>query len=189
MQQGAAQAAGAPRLVTLFRRMVTTEFLLGAGALLAAGLLTSQAPARAPTSPASLLVRGAVADLRVALEISPGRVGLNTFTVTLTSGGQPVVGAKGVDLRFDATDFDIPQSTATLQEVGAGRYSTQGAYLSLPDRWRVQVAVRRAEHLRCPDVSDREPEAAGSGAEPAMDARHRRLAGRRRSFGVGGHPP
>jgi copper transport protein len=143
MHRSAGQPAGSPRLVNLFRRIVTTESLLGAGALLAAALLTSLPPARVPTAPASLTMRGAAADLRVLLEVSPGRVGANTFTVTVTSDGEPVVGAKEVGLRFEAADFDIPQSTAVLQEVGGGRYRGQGTYLSLPDRWRVQVAVRR----------------------------------------------
>ncbi len=61
---------------------------------------------------------------------------------TLTSGGSPVIGAKGVMLRFTPTT-DVPPSQVVLVESGQGRYTGQGTYLSLPDRWEVQVAVRR----------------------------------------------
>ena len=171
MRRGASRAEGAPGLVGTFRRLVTTEVLLGCAALLAAGILTSQAPARAPASPAFLTVQGRTGDdLRVRLEISPGRVGANTFAVTLTSGGAPVIGAKEVKLRFTPTT-DVPPSQVVLVESGQGRYTGQGTYLSLPDRWQVQVAVRReGEYDSFADllVDLRPAEAALNGAWPQL---------------------
>jgi copper transport protein len=143
MRRGAARSEGAPGLVGVFRRLVTTESILGCAALLAAGLLTSQAPARSPAAAGFLAARGSSGDLRATLEISPGRVGANAFGLMLTSGGQPLVGAREVKLRFTPGSTDVPPVEAVLTELGQGRYSTQGTYLSLPDRWQVQVAVRR----------------------------------------------
>ena len=57
--------------------------------------------------------------------------------------GHPVVGAKEVQLRFTPGSTDVPPMEAVLVELGEGRYSGRGTYLSLPDRWQVQVAVRR----------------------------------------------
>jgi copper transport protein len=143
MRRGAARSGGAPGLVGVFRRLVTTESVLGCAALLAAGLLTSQAPARTPSTAGFLTARGSSGDLRATLEISPGRVGANTFGLTLTSGGHPLVGASEVKLRFTPGSTDVPPIEAVLAELGEGRYSGQGTYLSLPDRWQVRVAVRR----------------------------------------------
>jgi copper transport protein len=143
MRRGAARDEGAPGLIGIFRRMVTIESALGCAALLAAGLLTSQAPARSASAPAFLTARGSGGDLRALLEISPGRVGANTFSLTLTSGGHPVVGATEVELRFTPTSVDVPPAEEVLVELGEGRYSGEGTYLSLPDRWQVRAAVRR----------------------------------------------
>src|SRR5205085_6877874 len=73
----------------------------------------------------------------------PGRVGLNTFTLKVTSGGQPVTGAKEVLLRFTPANANLAPSEAKLLETGGGVYSTRGAYFSLPDNWQVQAVVRR----------------------------------------------
>ncbi len=188
MRRGATLAEGASGLVGIFRRLVTTEVVLGCAALLAAGLLTSQAPARAPTSPAFLSVRGTADDLRVVLEISPGRVGANTFAVTLTSDGSPVVGAKEVQLRFTPGSTDVPPMEAVLVEFGRGRYSGQGTYLSLPDRWQVQVAVRREGGFDTFADLTRRPEAGRRRPQPPVASGDRRTSAVGRPAGVGGHP-
>ena len=70
-------------------------------------------------------------------------MGLNTFTLSVTSGGQPLVGAKEVALRFTPTIAALAPSQAELKDLGNGQYSVRGAYFSLPDIWQVQAVVRR----------------------------------------------
>jgi mono/diheme cytochrome c family protein len=143
MRWGVPRSEGEAGLVGTFRRLVTSEVVLGSAALLVAGLLTAQVPSRAPAPAKSLTVMGAADDVQVVLDISPGRVGVNTFTVALTMEGSPLVGAKQVELRFASATTDLAGTEATLVEVGEGRYSGRGTYLSMPDRWQVRVAVRR----------------------------------------------
>ena len=58
-------------------------------------------------------------DLKLDITISPGRVGQNTFTLTVTtSDGQPLQSAKEVLLRFTPTQGNIPPSE--LQLIGQG---------------------------------------------------------------------
>ena len=143
MRRGGRQPGGAPGMVAFFRTMIRGEVALGILAFAAAGILTSLPPTRAPSTPDALTLTGRAEDLKVVLEISPGRVGWNTFVVSLTSGGDPVTAASAVDIDFTPTNAGVSTSRATLAGLGDGRYRTEGAYLSLVDRWTVRVAVRR----------------------------------------------
>src|SRR5258708_37612075 len=96
----AASARGDEGLVARFRNIVTSEVMLGVVLLLSVGLLTSLPPAQAATSASGVDFTQTVDDLTMELNITPGRVGLNTFTLTLTSGGQPVFNTKEVLLKF-----------------------------------------------------------------------------------------
>lgn len=130
-------------LVRRFRNIMTSEVTLGAALLLSVGVLTSLPPARAAASTPVIAASQEVDDLKISLDITPGRVGLNTFTLTLTSGGQPVFSTKEVLLRFTPASGKLPPSEANLSAQGGGRYSIKGSYLSLPDTWQVQAVVRR----------------------------------------------
>jgi mono/diheme cytochrome c family protein len=129
--------------VRRFRWLVAGETSLGLLVLLAAAVLTSLPPARLAPVAASIAAVGRADDLRLTLEVTPGRVGVNTFAVTVTSNGAPVEGAKEVELQFSPETSGLPPMIATLSENGDGRYSVDGAFLTLPDKWQVQVAVRR----------------------------------------------
>jgi mono/diheme cytochrome c family protein len=122
---------------------VTSELSLGVAVFLAVGLLTSLPPARTTATASALRASAAADDLTMAVQIEPGRVGLNTFTLKVTAGGQPLTGAKEVLLRFTPANANLAPSEAKLQETGGGVYSTRGAYFSLPDNWQVQAVVRR----------------------------------------------
>ena len=143
MRQGGRQPGGAPGMVAFFRTMIRGEVAIGILAFAAAGILTSLPPTRATSTPAALTLSGRAEDLKVVLEISPGRVGWNTFVVSLTSGGEPVTSVSAVDIDFTPTTAGVSTSQATLAGSGDGSYRTEGAYLSLVDRWTVRVAVRR----------------------------------------------
>jgi copper transport protein len=139
----AAGAASDASVVAFFRRFVTSEVSLGVVVLLSVGFLTALPPARTTATAAALRASANVDDLSLSLSIQPGKVGLNTFTLKVTSGGQPVVGAKQVALRFTPTVANLAPSQAVLTDSGNGLYTARGAYLSLPDNWQVQAVVRR----------------------------------------------
>ncbi len=143
MKRASVKAEGDDRLVRRFRRIVTSEALLGAALLLSVAVFTSLPPARAVSSAPALTAAARADDLHLALEITPGRVGVNTFTLQVTSADQPVEQAKEVALRFTPAQTSLPPSEAQLTGEGNGRYTVKGAYLSLPDTWQVQAVVRR----------------------------------------------
>lgn len=133
-------------LLTRFRQLVTGEAALGVILLFSVGVLTAQPPAQLPTV-SGLNASTEVDDLEVALNIMPGRVGFNTFTVYLTAGGQPVENTKEVELRFLPKKADLAPSEVKLTGQGNGQYTASGAYFSLPDQWRVQASIRREDRF------------------------------------------
>jgi copper transport protein len=143
MRRAAALPGGDPSLGRRFRRLVVGELTLGSLALLAAALLTSLAPAQVATVASGFSGTVRAGDLRIAVQIDPARPGINTFTVIITSAGQPVADAKEVALQFTPESAAVAPLRATLTGAGDGRYTTQGAFLTLPDKWQVQVSVRR----------------------------------------------
>jgi copper transport protein len=143
VKRAAGRAEGQASLVARFRVSVTSEIALGALLLLSVGLLTSTPPARAVIN--VLTASGAADDLQLDLTITPGRVGVNTFTLSVAHSGQPLDDVREAALRFTPTRANVPPSEAALTAQGNGEYTAQGAYLSLPDDWQVQVVVRRAD--------------------------------------------
>ncbi len=111
--------------------------------MLSVSLLTYLPPAK--ITPPSFDLNNSINadDLHVSINISPGTVGQNTFTVKLTSNGQPVDNVKETLLRFTPGQQNVSPSEAQLLGQGGGIYSTKGSYLSLPGNWQVQVVVRR----------------------------------------------
>ncbi len=144
MKRASAKPEGDAGLVSHFRRIVTSEIILGVALILSVGVFTSLPPARVTSTAPSLTATAQADDLAMTLEITPGRVGVNTFTLTVTAAGQPVDQAKEVALRFTPTKANVPPSEAQLIAQGGGVYTTKGAYLGLPDTWQVQAVVRRA---------------------------------------------
>jgi copper transport protein len=130
-----------------FRRSVTIEVMLGVVLLLSVSVFTSLPPARSAPSASDLQAATDVDDLNIALDIAPGRVGVNTFTVNVTTNGHALDNAKTVEARFTPANGNIAPSQAQLSGQGNGAYAIKGAYLSLPDTWQVQVVVRRDNHF------------------------------------------
>lgn len=129
--------------VSRFRRLVSSEVTLGIAVLLSVGILTTLPPAQANVAEPMLSGTEEVEDLQLSLVVSPGRPGLNTFTVTALANGQPLEGAKEVALQFTPATVDLPPSSVQLAEKGDGEYGIEGGYLALPDLWQVQAVVRR----------------------------------------------
>ncbi len=98
-----------------------------------------------------LLVRP-IDNITVALVISPGVVGMNTFDVYLTDfEGQPVADAQRVTLTLSYADDDLGNIAAIAQPQGDGHYKTQGSFISLAGNWEIQITARfagRADDLK-----------------------------------------
>ena len=138
---------GSAELVDRFRMLLSTEIVLLAVTLLVVGFFTSIPPARAVSTETNLTGDARAGDLEIELQISPGRVGLNTFEVKVAAGGAPLPGLREVALQFIPTAADLPPSEVVLEDRGGGVYAADGAYFSLPDRWQVQVSVRRVSEF------------------------------------------
>jgi len=143
MRRAAQQEKGDGALVHRFRNLVSTEVGFAILLLLSVGLFTSVPPARAIATETTIRQKAEADDLNIQLEIAPGKVGINTFQVMVTKDGKPVEGAREVMLQFTPASVDLPPSQITLRDEGGGNYAAEGAFLSLPDSWQVQVAVRR----------------------------------------------
>lgn len=136
-------STGSTHVADSFRRTILTEISLGLALVLSVSVFTSIPPARVTSTSPALSASAPADDLKIDLDITPGRVGLNTFTLKLTANGQPVDETKEVALRFTPTKVSVPPSEVQLTALGGGVYSAKGAYLSLPDTWQVQAVIRR----------------------------------------------
>ena len=135
-----------PKLVARFGKILILE-LTFAGLLLASvSFLTYIPPAKVASPNLALTSKTRVDDLSMDINISPGRVGQNTFTLdVITSEGHPLHSAKEVLLRFTLNQGNIPPSELELIGLGDGTYTAKGVYLSLPGNWQVQAIVRRKD--------------------------------------------
>ena len=121
-----------------------SEIILGCLLLLSVSLLTYLPPAKVVAPSYELAGTTSADDLQVQHRAyRRARWVQNTFTVHLTSGGQPVTAVKEALLRFTPAKSGVAPSEAQLLSQGGGEYSAKGSYLSLPGRWQVQVVVRR----------------------------------------------
>jgi copper transport protein len=143
MRRAARQSGGNPAQVLRFRRLLTAEVILGVGILAWVGVFTSLAPAQSAAVPAGYHAITRADDLQVALTIDPGKAGMNTFNVTVTSGGRPVLDAQSVSLEFIATSGMVPPAKAALSSTGPGTYNLTGGNLAMPEKWDVKVVVIR----------------------------------------------
>ena len=147
MHQAAQEQEGDGSLVERFRKLVSSEVVLGVLIMLVVGIFTAVPPARASATVPSLRGSTSADDLDVVLDISPGRMGVNTFTLSLKMDGISVKNVIDSTLRFTPLNANIPPIKAKLTRQGEGVYSIEGSYLSLPDTWQIEVVVRRGEHF------------------------------------------
>jgi copper transport protein len=150
-----------------FGKLLVFE-LIFAGLLLASvSFLTYIPPAKLASPTSDLTARTTVDDLSVGVTISPGRIGQNTFTLRLSSNGEPLRSAKEVLLRFTPDQANIPPSDLELISQGDGTFSAKGTYLSVPGTWQVQAIVRREDRFDAYanfNFSLQKPGAASAGA-------------------------
>ena len=128
--------------VQRFRKTVLAEVILACLLLGSVSLMTYLPPARTPLPKTSLTGTRKVDDLKIALSISPGLVGQNTYTVRLTPK-RSAQAVKEVILTFVPVQANLPPSEFQLTAQGNGIYVGQGSNIGFPDRWLVEVATRR----------------------------------------------
>jgi copper transport protein len=130
------------------RRMGSTQVVVAVVALVLSSALVNVAPPSATaiafSGPAPLVTAGTDGNtVKVHLEISPGNVGFNDFTLTLTdyATGSRISGAT-VTLGFL---FNGPETIGTsalrLTSLGDGTFSADGANLSLGGSWSITAQV------------------------------------------------
>jgi copper transport protein len=141
----------AARRLAGLRRIGSVEVALGAGVLLASGLLVNLVPpstvatASGSPPPSPLLATGSDfgTTVRARLAVEPGEAGFNRFTAIITDydSGAPVE-ADSVVLRFAlASASGTGPSTLALPAVAAGTYSASGPGLAIDGIWRVVAVV------------------------------------------------
>jgi copper transport protein len=145
MRRAAASQAVNNGWVPRFVRLVSGEVAIGILVLIWVGLLTSLPPAQTASSPNGLNLATHADDLSISLNIDPGNVGTNTFTVKVSSGGQQINDAQRVTLEFASISGKVPTTSANLTNVGSGVYTLKGGYLGITDQWYIQVVVVRKD--------------------------------------------
>lgn len=136
------------------RGLVGIEITLLVGITAAVGVMTAVAPARTV-----MAVRNAeipepevqsffqmqiTENLMAHLEISPGYVGENTFTVTLfDTQGNSIIDASLIRLRFDQREQNLGESELRPELQSDGTYQITGTNLSIRGTWRIRMTVQR----------------------------------------------
>ncbi len=145
IQQEVQNNQGGSSILVRFRRLLIVEAALGAVLLVWVGLFTSLPLANQDATIPKVIQTDQADDLTLKLTVTPGRVGLNTYTLLLTSAadGHPITNTNEVDLVFYPSNPTIPPSQAALASLGGGLYRAQGAYLAYQDRWQIRAVVRR----------------------------------------------
>jgi copper transport protein len=174
-QRSAKALESAAALAERFRFTVTLEAAAGVALVLAVAFLTLLPPAREALAARKAREEGlsqtvTADDLRVRLQVRPGAVGFNRFTVELAGArGQSVLDVERVALRFRMLAHDMGESELILRRTGTTRYEGEGQFFSMAGPWQVTALVRRPGRddaraqfsLNVPAVADLPPVPAG----------------------------
>ncbi len=141
-----------PAALVWLKRLLIGEAVLALLVVAAVGMLTSLEPARQVASREladsrqALSFSDVVAGDIIELEVSPGRVGSNELTVTLTDRlGRPIDNASEVLVRLVFLESDLGDDTLTAASAGDGRYLREDAQLSIAGVWQAELVVRRLD--------------------------------------------
>jgi copper transport protein len=134
------------------RRLVFGEVSLAVLVVLAVGVMTSMEPARQVAARLGigladrLSFQDTVEGANIALEVDPGQVGLNQFTIILKDRlGRPITNATEVRLDLTYLGTDVGTSTIPAASTGPGVYVVKEELLSLAGAWQASVVVRRPD--------------------------------------------
>ena len=152
-QPGLPPSGGAARAIASLQRSVRSEVALAAVVLLVAAVLSELPPASFveaaghKTASPSVTVAGSdfATTVRVHLTASPGTVGLNRFTVRVQDyDSGRAISARGVRLEFSLPANPTVASSLNLARGADGRWTGQGANLSIDGQWDIDVVVQQA---------------------------------------------
>ncbi len=134
------------------RRLVGVEVAAAALVILAVGFLTALEPARQVASrqglgqPDSIVFRETVEGTGITLDVEPGEVGSNRFTVLLEDRlGAPIENASEVSVRISYLDSDLGEQVLSASPLGGGVYVVNEARFSIAGPWQAELAVRRPD--------------------------------------------
>lgn len=157
------------------KRLLIGEAVLGVLILASVGMLTSLEPARQVASREladqrqSLTFSDNVAGDTIALEVSPGRLGSNDLTVTLTDRlGEPIADADEVMVRLVFLESDLGDDTLAATSQGDGTYRRKDARFSIAGAWQAELVVRRPDAFDARTAFRFEALAAGSAGSAAI---------------------
>ena len=125
-----------------FVKTVIAEIVLACLLLVNVSLMTYLPPAVTPLPQTTLTGKSSVDNVKIALFISPGLVGQNTFEVRI-SPKRAASTVNAVTLTFVPVTANVPPSEANLKETATGVYTGQGGNIGFPGRWLVEVAAKR----------------------------------------------
>jgi copper transport protein len=135
------------------RNLVSAEIALTVGVLAAIGVMTSISPSRTtlaarasvpPPLPDNTISSIWFVDTKIQLDITPGWVGENTFTLTITDAlGNPVEDASLIRMRFTSQEQNLGESELRPEHISGGVYRVSGSNLSVPGQWRIRTTVQR----------------------------------------------
>ncbi len=145
-----------PRALRTLRRMVSTEVLVGLGALTVAAALVNIAPpaeyaaaAAQAQQAASVVVTGSdfATTVKVQLTVTPGTGGFNRFDLRVTDYDTGAnIAADSVVLQF--TQPLRPQlgtSTLTLKRQADGTFQASGGNVSIDGIWEVAATIQHGQ--------------------------------------------
>jgi|tagenome__1003787_1003787.scaffolds.fasta_scaffold20976090_1 methionine-rich copper-binding protein CopC len=83
-------------------------------------------------------------NVNLTLFINPLKVGNNTFNLTATSlDGKSIGNISNVFLTFNNPQKDIGPIPNTMKQTSAGKYSSNGNFISQPGNWEIKVVIQR----------------------------------------------
>ncbi|UQX88806.1 copper resistance protein CopC/CopD [Jatrophihabitans telluris] len=174
-RSGVARTAASPRVLS--QRAVTVEAALGALVLLVASWLGQSPPAREPTLAAAGGTSGVATSGSwiVSVAVNPDRVGVNGFTVTLTSSRRPAPStARPVLLRIEGGNgADV---VVSLRPVSEQTSFGTAALSAVPTAVSVQLDVGTAIPLTLPAVGTNYAPGAGADNPSAAGSRWTRVS-------------
>ncbi|HET7034550.1 MAG TPA: copper resistance protein CopC [Thermomicrobiaceae bacterium] len=140
-----------PSAAVSFTRTVLGEATFGVAILLVVGVLMGLPTGRQVTSQPSdhPLMRFGHDGIAAVVQLTPGTVGLNRYTVDVTRNGRPLPESYQVLLDVSSSQLNGLREIALTRSAGDGdRWEAQGSELSVAGQWQVRLIVRP------PDIDD-----------------------------------
>lgn len=76
----------------------------------------------------------------MTLNVSPNKVGQNTFHITLKDeNGQPVPDMEQIILTTQSLDMNMGKGSFKVSAVSPGEYEAEGMYINMTGNWNIQV--------------------------------------------------